>query len=80
MSHQMKKITAALVISALLMPAAYAQNLPESDHQKAEEAKKKAEQKANEEAYKSAVKRMPDANQKADPWGDLRTPSANGNK
>jgi hypothetical protein len=43
-------------------------------------AKKKAEEKANEEAYKSTIKRMPDSNQKADPWGGLRAPAANGNK
>ncbi len=37
-------------------------------------------EKATDEAYKSAMKRTPVVKQKADPWGSVRTPSANGNK
>jgi len=79
-SDLVRKLAAALVMSALLTPASYAQEFPESDRQKAEEAKKKAEQKATDEAYKATIKRTQDANKNVDPWGNLRTPSAGGNK
>jgi hypothetical protein len=80
MSYLARKLAAAAIISALLTQAGYGQAPPPSDSQKAEMAKKKAEQKANEEAYRATIKRMPDSNQKVDPWGDLRAPAANGNK
>jgi hypothetical protein len=67
-------------MSALLIQASYAQNLPMSESQKAEIAKKEAEEKANDEAYKSQIKHIPDAKQKADPWESMRAPSASGNK
>jgi hypothetical protein len=80
MNYLARKFTAAAMISAMLTQACYAQTPPPSDSQKAEMAKKKAEQKANDEAYRAAIKRMPDSNQKVDPWGDLRAPAASGNK
>ena len=80
MNYLARKFAAAAMISAMLTQASYAQTPPPSDSQKAEMAKKKAQQKANEEAYQATIKRMPDSNQKADPWGGLRTPAANGNK
>jgi hypothetical protein len=81
MSLLARKFAASLVISALLTQASYAQeNFPMSDRQKAEIAKKKADEKANDEAYKASIKRAPDVKQKTDPWATLRTPSANGNK
>ncbi len=59
------------------MQPSYAQPFPESERQKAEEARKKADEQATEEAYKSQMKRTPNTNKKVDPWGGLRTPSAN---
>lgn len=79
MRHILRKCTAALVLSALLTAASYAQNLPESDRQKAETEKKKADERATDEAYKSTIKRIPDAGQKPDPWGNMRAPAAKGN-
>lgn len=71
----------SLVVVAFLTQVSHAQeNFPESERQKAETAKKKAEEKANDEAYKATLKRAPVVNQKVDPWGSLRTPSAKGNK
>jgi hypothetical protein len=65
----------------LLTQASYAQeNFPMSSRQKAEIERKKADEKANDEAYKAAMKRTPDVKQKTDPWASLRTPSANGGK
>jgi hypothetical protein len=80
MNYLARKFTAAAIILTMLTYASYAQTLPPSDSQKAEMEKKKAEEKANEEAYKSTIKRMPDPDQKADPWGGLRAPAANGNR
>ncbi len=80
MNYLVRTITAAAIISAMLTPASYGQRLPASDSQKAEMAKKSAERKANEEAYRATIKRIPDSDQKLDPWGGLRTPPANGNK
>ena len=63
------------VLLALLTQRSYAQSLPESPRQKAAEARKKADEKANDEAYKALVKPTPDANKKVDPWGGLRPSS-----
>jgi hypothetical protein len=80
MNSLVRKLTAAAMIAAMLTQACYAQTPPPSDSQKAALAKKKAEQKPNDEAYRATIKRMPDSNQKADPWGGLRAPATNGNK
>jgi hypothetical protein len=53
-----------------------AQPFPESERQKAEEARKKTDEKATDEAYKSLMKHLPATNKKVDPWGGLRAPSA----
>jgi len=80
-SFLVRRFTASLLISAVLTQASYAQdNLPMSERQKAEIARKKADEKSNDEAYQAMIKRTGDVNRKADPWGILRTPPANGNK
>jgi hypothetical protein len=83
----MKIITAALVTSALLTQASYAQSnrlptvTPLSAEDKAEIVQKRLDEKANDEAYKALIKRTPDKkNEKVDPWGNMRAPSASGNK
>jgi ribosomal protein L9 len=81
----MRIFAVAMVISALLTPASYAQmGTPEAppltDDEKAEIAKKKAEEKATDAAYKSTLKRLPEIHQRVDPWGGIRTPSASGGK
>jgi hypothetical protein len=59
----------------LLTQPSYAQQLPESPRQKAEEAGKKAYQKDTDEAYKAAMKRTRDTNKKVDdPWGRYERP------
>jgi gas vesicle protein len=63
---------ASAVLAALLMQPSYAQSLPESPRQKAQEERKKADEKANDEAYKALIKRTPDSTKKVDPWGGLR--------
>jgi hypothetical protein len=54
---------------------------PLSAEDKAEIVQKRLDEKANDEAYKALIKRTPDKkNEKVDPWGNMRTPSASGNK
>ena len=66
----------SVLLLALLNQPSYAQSLPESPRQKAEEARKKVDEKANDEAYKALIKRTPDPPiKKVDPWGGLRPSS-----
>jgi len=78
------RIAASIAISALLTQASYAQQHsgapPPSDSQKAEESKRRAEEKANDAAYRDAMKRTPVPDRKVDPWGGLRSPSTDGSK
>ena len=62
---------ACSVLLALLSQQSYAQVLPKSLRQKAEEERKKEDQKANDEAYKDMIKRTPSSSKKFDPWGNL---------
>ena len=78
----MRILTVAVVISALLIQASFAQlssigdaAVPLTADERAEIAKQKREEKANDEAYKSTMKRFPDSNQKVDPWGGIRPPA-----
>jgi ribosomal protein L9 len=80
MRHLARSFAAALLIAALLTPASDAQPFPESERQKAEEARKKADEKATDEAYKATLKHKQDVKKTVDPWGNLRTPSPGGNK
>jgi hypothetical protein len=36
--------------------------------------------KAVDDAYKSAINKLPDKKKSADPWGDIRSPAANSSK
>jgi multidrug efflux pump subunit AcrB len=80
MRHLARSFAASLVIAALLTPASHAQPFPESERQKAEEGRKKAEEKTTNDAYKTTLKRTQDVKKTVDPWGNLRTPPAGSNK
>jgi hypothetical protein len=78
-----RTFAATAVISTLLTQVSFAQldtpaSTPLTADERAEIVRKEREEKANDEAYKSTLKRLPDAaRQKTDPWGGVRTPSAN---
>ena len=80
-THWVRNLIAALAILALLAANCYAQNRPvqPSELQKADAAKKKADERATDEAYKATIKRTPDA-PKLDPWGLVRTPPTTSGK
>ena len=80
MRYLARSFAASLLTAALLIPVAHAQPFPESDRQKAQDARKKADEKANDEAYQAAQKRTKDVKKPFDPWGSLRTSPADGNK
>ena len=78
-----KKFAGAVVFAALLAQPSHAQQrpVPESSRQKSEEALKKGTTEAVDDAYKDLMKRTaPRSDKKADPWGDVRSPSANSGK
>jgi hypothetical protein len=80
MSHPVRSLAASLLIAALLTSASHAQPFPESERQKAEEARKKADEKATDEAYKAMQKRAQDVKKTVDPWGNLRSTPPGSNK
>jgi hypothetical protein len=82
MSYLARSLAGSLVVSAMLTFASHAQEeFPMSARQKAEIDRKKAEEKANDEAYKAMMKRTHDAgDKKVDPWAVVRTPPADSNK
>jgi hypothetical protein len=76
-SFGMRILMAAMAV-ALLSVSAHAQGMghwPEhrkGTHQKAKPAKKNAEKKAADKAYKGALKRIPNSNAPDDPWKGMR--------
>ena len=72
----MRTFTIAAIIVALTVPA-YAQggfNPKGSKPGKTEQeiAEEKKQQKLDEKAHKDSLSRIPDRDQKADPWGKIR--------
>ena len=78
----MRTFTIAAVITAftMLTVPAFAQRaspgpaMPNPHHAKtdAEKAADEKQRKADEKAYKDSVSRIPDREQKLDPWGKIR--------
>jgi hypothetical protein len=79
MRHLAKSLAGSLMIVALLAPASHGEELPKSERQKAAEARREADIKATDEAYKATMKRTQDVKKTVDPWGNLRTPRAGSN-
>jgi hypothetical protein len=79
MSRALRPFSISVVAAVLLMqlPCAHAQQrTPVSEQSEKEKAKmreKRAFEKDTDEAYKSTLSKIPDAKQKVDPWGGIRT-------
>jgi hypothetical protein len=77
----MRAFIAAMIATMVLTPSAFAQqhgppSKPQlTDEQKARIQDKQSFEKDTDEAYKSTLKKMPDAKQNIDPWGNLRAPA-----
>ncbi len=71
----MRTFTIAAIIALLTIPA-YAQKGPAfskpGTKTEAEKATEEKQRKAEEKAYKDSVSRVPDKEQKFDPWGNMR--------
>jgi hypothetical protein len=80
MRNLVRKFVLSAILSTLLAQPSYAQQLPASDSQKAAEASKKASDEAIDKAYKAVMKHPGETDRKIDPWGGIRTPSANPSK
>ena len=79
LGQSVRKFAASVVLSALLTQPSYGQSFPETERQKAEalrekaqDARKKADSEATDEAYKAMTAQTPRSNKKVDPWGGLR--------
>jgi len=71
------RILIASVAIALMMVPAHAQDIGKDmgksrRHQRAQKTENTAKTKADEQAYKEALKRIPDSTKKVDPWQNVR--------
>ena len=67
------RILMALVAFALMMVTAHAQEMGKTrKHQHTQKSENTAKTKADEQAYKDALKRIPNSTKKVDPWQDVR--------
>ena len=67
------RILIASIAIALMMVPAQAQDTGKSrKHQHTQKTENTAKNKADEQAYKEALKRIPNSTKKVDPWQDVR--------
>jgi hypothetical protein len=67
------RILMASVAIALMMVPAHAQEMGKArKHQRTEKTENTTKMKADEQAYKEALKRIPNSTKKIDPWQDVR--------
>jgi hypothetical protein len=67
------RILVASVAIALMMVPAHAQDMGKTrKHQGAQKTESATKTKADEQAYKEALKRIPDSTKKVDPWQSVR--------
>jgi hypothetical protein len=67
------RILIVSVAIALMMVTAHAQEMGKTrKHQHTQKSENTAKTKADEQAYKEALKRIPNSTKKVDPWQDVR--------
>jgi hypothetical protein len=67
------RILMASVAIALMTVPAHAQDMGKTrKHQQTQKTENTAKTKADEQAYKEALKRIPDSTKKVDPWQNVR--------
>ena len=67
------RILIASVAFALMMVTAHAQDMGKTrKHQHTQKTENTAKNKADDQAYKEALKRIPNSTKKVDPWQDVR--------
>jgi uncharacterized membrane protein YkoI len=69
---KMRILIASVAIALMIVPA-HAQDLGKArKHQQSQKTENTAKTKADEQAYKEALKRIPNSTKKVDPWQDVR--------
>ena len=74
----MRRLLVAAILTALAAPA-YPQSMGMGipmNQEKEVSPEVRAKRQATEEAYKSTMKGIPDANKPVDPWGNMRDTSS----
>jgi hypothetical protein len=67
------RILIGSVAIALMIASAHAQDMGKTrKHQHSEKSENTAKTKVDEQAYKEALKRIPNSTKKVDPWQDVR--------
>jgi hypothetical protein len=66
------RILIASAAIALMMVSAHAQDMGKRKHQQTQKTENTTKTKADEQAYKEALKRIPDSTKKVDPWQNVR--------
>jgi hypothetical protein len=67
------RILIASVAIALMMASAHAQDMGKTrKHQRTQKTEDVTKTKADEQAYKDALKRIPNSTKKVDPWQNVR--------
>ena len=67
------RILMASAVIALMMVSAHAQDMGKTrKHQSTQKTESTTKTKADEQAYKEALKRIPDSTKKVDPWQNVR--------
>jgi hypothetical protein len=67
------RILMASVAIVLMMVSAHAQDMGKTrKHQQTQRTGNTTKTKADEQAYKDALKRIPDSTKKVDPWQNVR--------
>ena len=65
-------VAIALMMVSAYAQAAYAQDMGKRKHQNTQKTEDIRKTKADEQAYKEALKRIPDSTKKVDPWQSVR--------
>ena len=66
------RILIASVAIALMMVSAHAQDMGKRKHQRTQNTEDTRKTKVDDQAYKDALKRIPDSTKKVDPWQNVR--------
>jgi hypothetical protein len=66
------RILIVAVTIALMMVSAHAQEMGKAQKHHAQKTQDNTKMKADEQAYKEALKRIPDSTKKPDPWESVR--------
>jgi hypothetical protein len=68
----MRILVASVAIALMMVPAHAQQTGKARNHQRTQKTEDTTKTKADEQAYKDALKRIPNSTKKVDPWQNVR--------